>query len=67
MDRDQVVLLERIFGLLHEGIKIALLIKIVTELSKAQEEIVRQNLVLALGAILNLSPYLKTEQFGEMY
>jgi hypothetical protein len=58
MDTQQVLMFEKVFTLIHEAIKVVVLIKIVDELAKAQDDVVRQNLSMALGSLLNLGPHL---------
>ena len=58
----QLLVLDKVFQLLHEFVKLALLVKIINELAKAEDDMVRQNLSLALGSLLQLSPHMN--QFG---
>ena len=65
MDSQQLIIIDKLFLLLHEGIKLVLLLKIVDELSKCQDDVTRQNLSLALGSILQLGPHMAQFQNNE--
>jgi len=62
MDTQQAIVFERLFTLIHEAVKVVVIFKIIDTLTKTDDDIVRQNLSMALGSLLNLGPHMNRFQ-----
>ena len=65
--QQQVLLFERVFTLIHEFAKLAIIYKLIDNMMNA-DDATKQNLSMALGAILSLGPHFnRFQQCNEEY